>query len=328
MTLALRPVSAGLLLSYQCSSECRHCMYACSSKWSADWVSIEVLTKTLAKLRTTIIGFPGKIGINYGIHFTGGEPFLNFDLLLQATELARDIGIHSTFVETNSFWCVDDPSTERKLRQLRAAGLEGILISVNPFIVDQVPFERTETAVRMSREVFGDNAIVYQDVFYQQLKALGVKGTLPFEDYVYRAPYGLQQAELLPMGRAAYQLGHLYRGFPADDFFDQSCRKELLRDWHVHIDNYGNYIPGYCAGLSLGNWLEVDQANLKELSIVRALVNTGVKELCEIARDFGYECQEGYVSKCHLCVDMRRYLVQRTTQFKELRPREFYSHLR
>jgi hypothetical protein len=33
-----RPISGGLLLSYRCTAECRHCMYACSPKWSGDWV--------------------------------------------------------------------------------------------------------------------------------------------------------------------------------------------------------------------------------------------------------------------------------------------------
>ena len=32
------PISGGLLLSYQCNAECRHCMYACSPKWK-DWIS-------------------------------------------------------------------------------------------------------------------------------------------------------------------------------------------------------------------------------------------------------------------------------------------------
>ncbi len=34
--------------------------------------------------------------------------------------------------------------------------------SLTPFMLDQVPFERTERAIRISREVFRLNAIVYQ----------------------------------------------------------------------------------------------------------------------------------------------------------------------
>jgi hypothetical protein len=34
------PVSGGLLLSYRCSSRCRHCMYACGADWRPDCVDI------------------------------------------------------------------------------------------------------------------------------------------------------------------------------------------------------------------------------------------------------------------------------------------------
>ena len=33
------PISGGLMLSYKCTAACQHCMYACSPKWDADWIS-------------------------------------------------------------------------------------------------------------------------------------------------------------------------------------------------------------------------------------------------------------------------------------------------
>ena len=35
------PTSGGLMLSYKCTAECRHCMYFCSPRWEADWMSEE-----------------------------------------------------------------------------------------------------------------------------------------------------------------------------------------------------------------------------------------------------------------------------------------------
>ncbi|MHA1229841.1 MAG: hypothetical protein ACTSPQ_04280 [Candidatus Helarchaeota archaeon] len=35
----------------------------------------------------------------------------------------------------------------------------------------------------------------------------------------------------------------------------------------------------------------------------------------------------GYISKCHLCVDIRKKIVQETSEFKELNPIEFYNNL-
>jgi hypothetical protein len=55
-------------------------MYACSPKWKADWISEKDAEKILTQLSDKLRGkypqgFNG-IGVNYGIHFTGGEPFL------------------------------------------------------------------------------------------------------------------------------------------------------------------------------------------------------------------------------------------------------------
>jgi len=329
------PISGGILLSYKCTSECKHCMYSCSPRWKAEWISEKDTEKILTQLTDKIQGSPfgsDRIGINYGLHFTGGEPFLNFDLLLKITKMAHELEIPSTFVETNCFWCTDDKTTKEKLTQLKDAGLNGILISVNPFILEQIPFERTERAVQISGEIFGRDVITYQEFFYSQFKRLEIKNALSFEEYLRREPDSLRYVELLPMGRAPYKLGYLYRKYPARQFFGSSCREELTREWHVHIDNYGNYMSGYCGGISLGDARNLNSMlngiDLDERPILDVLV-TDLQKLYEIGvKEFDYkERSEGYISKCHLCVDLRRHIAQQTDEFKELRPREFYYQL-
>jgi len=331
------PISGGIFLSYKCTNECKHCMYASSPLWKDDWISERDVEKILTQLSGRILGSPfgnDKIGVNYGVHFTGGEPFLNFDLLLKVTQLAHDLGIPSTFVETNSFWCINDELTREKLVQLKEAGLHGILISVNPFILEQLPFERTERAVRIGGEVFRENAIIYQGFFYSQFRSLNIKDALPFKEYLQKIDLRdlYENVELLPLGRATYMLDHLYRKYPAKRFFGESCGEELTRGWHVHIDNYCNYMTGYCGGISLGDGRNIDSIcegiNLDERPILKAL-STDLKELFDIGiGEFDYkEREEGYISKCHLCVDMRKHIAQKTNEFEELRPREFYYRL-
>ncbi len=308
-------------------------MYACSPRWRSDWISEEDAEEVLAQLAAKLHGrypYPDEIGINYGVHFTGGEPFLNFELLLRVTEIARRLGIPSTFVETNCFWCRDNETTKEKLMKLRDAGLKGILISANPFVLEHIPFERTERAARIGEEVFGGNVIIYQRFFFDQFRRLGLKGTLPFEGYLQKAGLAsLYHMELLPMGRVPYKLGHLFKKHPAAHFFGQSCRRELIRDWHIHIDNYCNFVPGYCAGISLGDARDMDAIcrgiDLTRLPVLRALL-TDLKELYELGREFGYEEKEGYISKCHLCLDIRRHLAK-LREFEELKPKEFYDRL-
>ncbi len=327
-----QPASAGLFLSYKCTSRCRHCLYACSPGWKADWLSVQDAEVVLAQLAPSLRGSGsvcGAVGVNEGLHFTGGEPFLNFDLLLQVTETARRLGIRATFVETNCAWCTSDEVTSRKLTQLKRAGLEGILISANPFITEYVPFERTQRALRISQAVFPGSVMLYQRSFYEQFRSMGLQGTLPFDEYLQRAGHGLYQAELLPGGRVAYSLGHLFRKHPARHFFAASCRHELIRDWHIHVDNYCNFVPGYCAGISLGDARHLDALcegiRLQVRPVLRALV-TSLEDLYQLGQEFGYQELDGYVSKCHLCVDIRR-LLAKTGEFTELKPPQFYEHL-
>jgi len=317
------PISGGILLSYKCTTACKHCMYACSKKWEGDWIKKDDLEKILDQLAGRIEPCAGRIGINCGLHFTGGEPFMNFRLLLKAVKIASELGIPSLFVETNCFWCKNDGVTEKRFDELKDSGLDGILISVNPFIAESVPFERTERCIKLSREIFGNNVIVYQEIFYHLFKKMGLRDTLPFE----KAIPALRYAELLPMGRLPYKLGHLFRKYPAEVFFGQSCRNELIRSWHIHIDNYCNFVPGYCGGITLGDARDLESlklVDLEEKPILKALL-TDLKQLFELGKKFGYS-EGSYISKCHLCVDVRRHLAM-NADFEELKPLEFYSHL-
>ncbi len=336
-----KPISGGLILSYKCQAECRHCIYACSQRWSADWISPEdleaILRQLSGKIMSNVFG-PRTTGLSYGLHFTGGEPFLNFDLLCTAVEMADRFKIPSTFVETNCFWAFDDDTTREKLRILKRKGLRGIMISVNPFYLEYVPFERTERAVRLAIDVFGRNVMVYQLEYFRKFKAWGLRDKVPFEEYLGREKKEdvLRHAEFFVTGRAPYALrrilGELIPSWPAEYFFDAPCDTPMLRSWHNHFDNYGNYIPGFCGGISLGDCRELDDLlragiDPDRYPVLGFLLRNDIKGLYTFARGLGYiEQPDGYLSKCHLCVDMRRYLVS-CGDFEELRPGEFYAHL-
>jgi hypothetical protein len=329
-------MSAGVMLTYKCPAACRHCLYACSPTWPADWMAPRDLEDCLALLQPRIRPNPQgprTVGFNYGLHFSGGEPFLNFDLLLHGVRVAAELKIPSLFVETNCFWCGDEEVARDKLNRLKEAGLQGILISVNPFYAEHIPFARPERGIRLSQQVFGKNVLVYQSEFHRLFRQLGLRDRLSLEDYLRLTHQrGLDGAELFLSGRAAYQLQDLYPTFPARRFFSEPCPTPMLRPWHNHVDNYGNYLPGFCGGLSLGHWRDLDRLetegfDLKELPILTFLLYGRMQGLLEFARDLGYgEAPRGYVSKCHLCLDLRKFLARREN-FPELSPREFYAHL-
>lgn len=335
------PTSGGLLLSYKCTAACRHCMYACSAKWKADWISEEDLEKILNQLTGKIQPSPyghENIDLSHGLHLTGGEPFLNFDLLCKALEISSGFDIPSVFVETNCFWCTNDGTTREKLSILREKGLKGIMISVNPFYLEYVPFERTERAIRISTEIFGYNAIVYQVEYYRRFKALGIIDKVSFNKYLQlenRVDFA-RNTEFFIMGRAPYsltnELANLYPKYPASSLVHMPCSPPFLRNWHNHFDNYGNFIPGFCGGITLGDCRELNDLlkngiDLKEYPVLKYLIHDDLEGLLQFTVDRGYIVNEdGYYSKCHLCVDLRKYLNTKDG-FKELKPDAFYSNL-
>ncbi len=336
-----KPISGGLMLSYKCSAKCQHCMYACSPNWKADWISKQDLKNILKGLADKIEPSPygpDTVSLNHGLHFTGGEPFLNYELLCEAVKMAKELEIASTFVETNCYWCTSDEQTKEKLQYLKELGLSGILISVNPFYLEYVPFERTERAIRISQELFRHNLMIYQLEYYRRFKELGIKDRISFKNYleIEKREDFARNAEFFIMGRAPYKLEkHLkgvYPKYPASYLFEEPCRPPLLRSWHNHFDNYGNLVPGYCGGISLGDCRDLDtllQEGIddEENPVLAFLLDNDFKGLFDFAKEHGYQnFHEGYFSKCHLCVDIRKHLFEKH-EFKELRPKQFYLNL-
>ena len=175
---------------------------------------------------------------------------------------------------------------------------------------------------------------VYQIEYYKLFKLLGIKDKISIEDFldITKKEYFFGKVELFFMGRATYSLKELFPTYPAHTFFKTACQPLFLRGWHNHFDNYANYIPGYCGGISLGNCRDLDKLcdegiETEEYPILNFLINEDLKGLFQFAQDFGYrESHDGYFSKCHLCTDMRKHLVSRK-HFRELTPEEFYLHL-
>ncbi len=334
-----KPISLGLLLTYKCSAACKHCMYACSQDWKAEYIS----RGNLHKLLSLMSGYvepgpygPKNINLNYGLHFTGGEPFLNFDLLSEAVEKAEEFGIPSTFVETNCFWAVNDEATREKLAILKGRGLKGLLISVNPFFLEYVPFERTERAIKYGYELFGQNLIVYQHEYYKRFRSRNIRDRMSFEDFIRaegRSDFA-RNTEFFISGRAPYKISqyNIYPKYKAMHLVDRHCNPPFIRSWHNHVDNYGNFVPGYCGGLSLGSFYNIDELtdegiDLDEFPVLKHIICEDFKGLLSFAKDYGYsESRDGYLSKCHLCVDIRKYLAGKG-DFRELKPEEFYKRL-
>jgi hypothetical protein len=326
----LHPSDLGLILSYKCQAACAHCLYNCSPQWS-DWMSLEDVG---AALEAMLIWDQ-----RFQVHITGGEPFLNFPLLLHAVETATALGIPN-YLETNAGWCVREALVEERFIALREAGLGAVLISCSPFHAESIPLERTLLAIRKAVEIFGrQGVIVYLSEWLEQLQVFNQGDTTPLDAYLQA--YGPKHAGrlfwdgygLISGGRSGYRLGHLIKGRPVADFRGENCQREILYAHHSHFDLYGNFISGFCGGLTVGDWHDLPGLSSRFQAgeypeLIKILVKEGPYGLYALAQKaYGYQPLEGgFAGKCHLCVDVRKHLVKQG-DFPELKPREFYERI-
>jgi hypothetical protein len=249
---ALMPRDIGLILTFRCLPNCAHCLYNCGPGWQ-DWMSVEDVHTALEQAKNVW-------GQGFQVHLTGGEPFMNFPLLLDSTRIAVELGIPA-YVETNAGWCHDIRMAEARFRQLREAGMGAVLISVSPFHQEMIPLQHTLDGISAAREAFGNSrVIVYQSAWLPEMARHDPMAPVPLDTYA--AAYGQHQAGLrlwmgyglISGGRSGYRLGDLAIKQPADAFKGMDCLQELLFAQHSHMDLYGNFIPAFCGGISLGNW--------------------------------------------------------------------------
>jgi len=326
----LHPREIGVILSYRCLSDCAHCLYNSGPNWR-DWMDEDEVG---AALRTA-----KKVwGSGFQLHFTGGEPFLHFPLLRASVQIAVDLDI-PCYVETNASWCRDQQKVGDRFRQLREVGLDAVLISVSPFHQESIPLKHTLDAISIARSVFGDNrVIVYQSDWLPEMSRHGVDGPVPLD--VYQSEYGANQAGLhlwlgyglISGGRAGYRLGNLVPKRKAEAFHGVNCQAELLFAPHSHLDLYGNYIPGFCGGITLGDWHDLEAliegyGEDRYPTLIRLLIERGPFGLYQKAVGaYAYQpLPDGYAGKCHLCVDVRKHLLESHLFEETLKPHKFYE---
>lgn len=110
-------------------------------------------------------------------------------------------------------------------------------------------------------------------------------------------------------------------------FSDQRGCRELLDVSHFHFDLFGNYIPELCSGLAI-HYADLGNAVPREkYPFLHTLFKRVVRGLFElVSNEYGFEPSKGYISKCHLCFEIRRYLVtKKKIKAKEFGPKDFYE---
>ena len=135
-------LSGGLITNYYCSSTCRHCLYRCSPRWPAEYISAETARVNLETVR--------ELGCR-AVHIGGGEPLLKTDGVASVLEVANQVGVHIDYVETNSSWYRNHDAACAVLEELSDRGLSTLLISISPFHNEHIRFCQKTTRNTDSR---------------------------------------------------------------------------------------------------------------------------------------------------------------------------------
>jgi hypothetical protein len=171
LALALCPQDVGVILTYRCHGSCAHCIYNCGPRWKNEAMSPQMLRQALEAM--AVWPQPPQV------HLTGGEPFLHFDLLLEGTRIATELGIHA-YLETSGAWCLDENEGLERFQALRDAGLQSVLISCSPFHAERIPPVRMLRAAHAAISVFGPHRVtVYQSQYLDLLQQFGTERPTP-----------------------------------------------------------------------------------------------------------------------------------------------------
>jgi hypothetical protein len=270
------------------------------------------------------------------IHLSGGEIFGDWPRLISLVRRAKAEGlVRLEKVETNGFWLADEDEACRRIEALGEAGMEFLAISADPFHQHYVPLEQVRRLAELGRKTLGPTRV---QVRWEEWMENGedLTAVTPEHRNAVFAKWLTRGYERIN-GRAAEELAGLMERKPIDTFRESICRKSLLRGKHIHVNPDGTLTPGVCAGILLGSWGSGEEssiaANWQRLKdeydsrpIVSTLATGGPVALAEQAAERGFVIDpRGYVSKCHLCWSLRKWLFAKGLGGEELGPAWLYG---
>jgi hypothetical protein len=267
----------------------------------------------------------------HSVHIGGGEPFINFNGLLEVCKSAQKNNVEIDYIETNASWYTDDAGVSQKLKELRAAGVDCLLVSVDPFHNEFVPYAKVKSLLRCcEKNNFG--TFVWQSKFERVVRRLGENKTHTLNEYIEK--FG---SDFIKNIADAYGIGYNGRAlriiadapkYGAEYFLNLNdrCANSVQSLHHLHIDLHGDFIPPGCIGFK-ADIFDLCGEGLDEEKYVNFLsvINGGLNGLYERARIVGFNPDpNGYVSKCALCLDIKRYISEKYAPC-DIGPADFFE---
>jgi MoaA/NifB/PqqE/SkfB family radical SAM enzyme len=282
-----------LQITERCPLQCSHCCVE-----SGPWLSTSMaLGDALSYVRQAHAMNPQVL-----LNFTGGEPFLRFDLLRSIAQEAHALGISHTVI-TSAIWCTSEERGRQRLRELQDLGLVRVGVSYDAFHAPWVKATQVEDFVAAATEL--GLSVEVRSVMTRTSPRL----TALLGERVGRNPaVVLEDVNVIPVGRAAALPAH---ELPIIRWSEQNLGCPMSVDLFIRAD--GTAYPCCIGGkeyeyLLLGDARETSLAELRaraERSLwFRLIANDGFRALEEVVRRYAPEVEfpREHVGVCHLCM--------------------------
>lgn len=138
-------LNIGFLYTSHCNAKCMHCSTDCGPK-KRIYLDENHIFRTIEQ---AAILFPDRL---LHVSFSGGEPFLDFELLCRLVSYAREHAAETTCV-TNAHWAINTETAHSLLEQLKLCGLSGLAVSASEFHEPFIPPIRVATALSVARKL-------------------------------------------------------------------------------------------------------------------------------------------------------------------------------
>lgn len=276
-----------IALTDRCTASCDMCCFGCSPKGE------QHLETALVK---KVIDEASEGGSIKTVGFTGGEPFIYFDQLLECASYANDRGLEVT-INSNGFWGRDNLSAKEKVKGLRKAGVSGIWFSADRFHQSFVPPSDLFQAMSIAKDAgFGVVVTVIETEDHYE------RALLP---ELQKVSDKVIKSMLLPAGKAA----DIYSGENVKKCNVNTCVCGYEGKALLCFD--GNYymccspFVREVARLKLGRALDTPLRDLGRIvaknDYLYVMLKCGLFWYAQAAGEAGFELEEKVSGCCELC---------------------------
>jgi len=277
----------GLIVTYRCNAECRHCFFESSPK-REETIPLELGIKAIDEA--------AKLGAEW-ISLTGGEPFLEPALVSAFIKHASESGLKTEIV-SNGYWANSIQEATRILEPLKDLGLDALNLSIDDFHQEHTPISSIKNAY-WAAQGLGIKLIIMttttknNNVTAETLpELLGDKKIQVLGGKRVHDPHALLiTTPVTPVGRGLDIAEHDYT------LFSEVKCSEVLRDLGLGPD--GSVYP--CCG-PLASKITLGNINEKPLNII--LEEAEQKPFYASIRE-GTTISGAFTSKCHACLSLR-----------------------